>query len=379
MRRNSDKAISRMQYARPKSPSCSLHPLLRSKTLPRLLARQISIMIGYVEGKPLTDTNVHLHIKVRNVESRLWAYAAPPSINQDQPTDVLLESDSIQHDPREIWKLVLVNSASQYYTLQNTITMKYAWSINSPVRGDKVVQHATSSLWCIKESSHSGWYQILPVGPAQQELGWAGENALLAESITLHPDLVRKSLWRLRDMGTASEQEGHDFFLKLQNVATGSYATASPGAEQSARSGDSAIIADPSGPETGSFAFWKFTRVDLQHWHANSNSNDLLYRIRGGDTVRRTSVQYFVILNLATNKYARAPDAVASGQALAQRDEAQVWKLTYLQNDTFTITPAGDGEDDLFWTHAQSSSGAQITLQRSTGEASQWKFYYGKP
>ena len=66
-------------------------------------------MIGYIEGPPITEGSHHttLYIKVRNVESRLWAYAPKPSGNtgdqeQTEPMDVRLESDNIQFDPNEI-------------------------------------------------------------------------------------------------------------------------------------------------------------------------------------------------------------------------------------------------------------------------------------
>ena len=66
-------------------------------------------MIGYIEGPPISEGsgNMTLFIKVRNVESRLWAYAPQPggppgSEEQTEPMDVRLESDNIQFDPNEL-------------------------------------------------------------------------------------------------------------------------------------------------------------------------------------------------------------------------------------------------------------------------------------
>jgi len=305
-------------------------------------------MTAIVDTDLIPNINGERTVKIQNAASFLWAYA-PPSALHDEETPIIVEPDSLQYRPNELWKLRRVDTLSvQHYTIQNCATGKYAWDPEPPKVSDPVYLKSTPRVWKIVHAG-DGHYLITPVGVTEDELYWTEVNPRPSTPITLQRRSAgEESHWRFYGAGATGAGEDEKI-VKIQNAASKLWAWA---------------------PEIVTREGVQYPDLLVESENLQHETNEEWRLKRVGDPTK----QCWTIQNVATEKYAWDPEPPAEHEPVHQNSEARVWKFSDIGHGYVTITPVGAKEDILFWTELQKTSNTPITLEKMTGgEESFWK------
>jgi len=345
----------------------------------------ISIPEALTSQAPVTEVNGYRIVKIQNCDSLLWAFAQPIPENQtsNQVFPIRVEPYSLQYDANETWKLILINREKHYYHIQNVATQKYAWDPEPPSKGEDVLQSDDRRLWQIlwhagDGRADGGHYTISPAGRAETELFWTDLVPEPGAPIKLEYYTRQKSDWRFYDVKKV-EELGQ--LVKIQHAVSKLWALAPP-VPPGVQPEEIPIVVAPDNFDNDKNEIWKLIRVEPNF--SFPGGSDLQAKIAEGDLITRIRGCYYLIFNVGTGKYAWDPEQVKAGQDVVQSDNPRVWKIIHQKDHHYTISPAGEAENSLFWTDKNLNSPVgkklsemrPITLEHRAGELNHWKFTY---
>ncbi|KAI0682929.1 hypothetical protein BC835DRAFT_1423806 [Cytidiella melzeri] len=308
-------------------------------------------------------------VKIQNVASELWACATVPRQGvPNRRSPIVVEPDNLQYDAYEVWRLELVDPALQHYLIQNVATGKYAWDPEPPEKGEDVILSSDRRLWKILHVS-DGHYIISAVGRMEKDLFWTDVMSKPGDPITLQHLEGEKSHWRFRDVNEGVLRDNLTSIVKIQHVPSKLWAAATP-VRDGVSPQTAPVIVEPENMREPDYEIWKLTKVDREWWDRNGGRD--VDRIHGGDVEKKVVGPYYLIQNLGTRRYAWDDEPPQEHIEVFQSNRSRVWKIMHVADGHYTISPAGEKEDELFWTARNLDKKGPITLEKPWGELHHW-------
>ncbi|KAI0681931.1 hypothetical protein BC835DRAFT_1425066 [Cytidiella melzeri] len=309
-------------------------------------------------------------VRMQHVECSLWACFPNQEFPKEREYPVVV--DDLQYDAFEVWILSLADPTLQYYYIQNLGSGRYAWVQQSPLDGDVVTLPTTKRLWQILPTV-DGYYKITPAGVSPTNYFWTLYYPYPQASVVDMSENATNmlGLWRFQDIDEDILCGNLTSVVKIQQVSTKLWATA-PTVPDGFEQEMNPVVVAPDNLDKDIYENWKLTKVNRE-W-LERDGGIIAGHIHGGNVEEKVVGPYYTIQNLGTMRYARESEPLEMHTKVYQSDAPRVWKIIHAADGHYIISPAGQKEDELFWTAVRDvrDETSPIRLEKPSGKPHHW-------